>query len=260
VPATTQPRRSTGRILALALGLNLWLTMLVIPALHVRAGITSAAVLGLLGLGSAAVLALGVQRSSRWLLLLGFPATLALAPALEPSLAGTAIYSPATLLPCAAALLGHLAGALHLVSGAGAPPPPARQKRLEGQPVWTHHLARSVRMHVGIAVVAALCPATLLAAVHLRPGAAADLDRSFPDAVPAATVILDLVALGLFAGITFTYLLRPLLCHLDGDRLTLAEDMLERRRLQRASPGIGTLALMGVALVLLAALLLLRYR
>jgi hypothetical protein len=247
------------QLLVAALGANLWLTVLVVPALYFRAAAVSPAALVAACVVAAALLGAGVFRRSRLLLLLLFPASLTLGPLVEPGLAGPAVYSPLTLLPCAAALLLHLGGSLWLCSLDAAPAAPRRIKPLA--PALLTPLPRGgLRPYRVLAVVAAAFPTTLLAAVHYRPGAAAQLERSFGASAPAAAAVLTLFALGLWLGLFLVYFVRPLAAHLDGDRLTRAEEIEVRRRLAVRRPRLTLYLTMLVALALMAALLALRYR
>jgi hypothetical protein len=252
-------RTRAPQLFATALGVNLWLTMLVVPVLYLRAAAASAGVLvAVCGLALALLVA-GIMRRSLLLLLLLFPASLALGPLLEPALAGPSVYTPATLLPCAAALLLHLGGALWLGSTVGSPATPARVKPVAG-PLQAPESVRRFRLYRVLAVLAALFPAALLVAVHYRPGAAADLGRAFGPSAPVAAALITLLALALWLGLFFVYFVRTLAIHLDGDRVTMAEHIEVRRRLVTRRPRLTLYLSMLVALALMAALFALRYR
>jgi hypothetical protein len=256
--AATIPSRAP-QLLASALGVNLWLTILVVPALYLRASAASAGVLAALCALALALLVVGLVRRSRLLLLLLFPLALGLGPLVEPALAGPSVYTPWTLLPCAAALLLHLGGALWLCSTAAAPAAPARQKAV-AVPLRAPVSARRFRLYRALAVLGGLFPAALLVAVLHRPGAAGDLERAFGAAAPVAATLITLFALALWVGLFFVYFVRTLSLHLDGDRLTLAEDIEIRRRLVARRPGLGLYLTMLAGLALMAAFLVLRYR
>jgi hypothetical protein len=252
-------RTRAPELLATALGVNLWLTMVVVPALYLRAAAASAGVLVAVCALAAGLLVAGILRRSRLLLLLSFPASLVLGPLLEPALAGPSVYTPATLLPCAAALLLHMGGALWLCSTVGTPAAPARVKTVAA-PLQALVSARRFRLYRAFAVLAALFPAALVGAVHYRPAAAADLERAFGPAAPVATALVTLLALALWVGLFFVYFVRPLSVHLDGDRETMAENIEVRRRLVARRPRLTLYLTMLVALALMAALYALRYR
>jgi hypothetical protein len=252
-------RSRAPQLLATALGVNLWLTLLVVPALYLRAAAASAAVLvAVCGLALALLVA-GIVRRSLLLLILLFPASLALGPLLEPALGGASVYTPATLLPCAAALLLHLGGALWLASTDGTPAAPARVKRV-AQPLQAPVSTRRFRLYRALAILAALFPAALLVAVHYRPGAAADLQRAFGASAPVAAALITLLGLALWVGLFFVYFVRTLALHLEGDRVTMAENIEVRQRLVARRPRLTLYLTMLVALALMAALFALRYR
>jgi hypothetical protein len=251
-------RRKIPQLLAAALGVNLWATMVLVPALYLRASARSGVALWLLCALGPPLLAAGVARRSRWLLLFVFPAALVAAPAFEPALAGPSVYTPAALLPCVAALLLHFAGALLLLADAGAPPPPLTVRPVE-QTATTARARRHLRVYRGGAIAAAALLLVMLAAVHGRPGAAADLARSFGPDVQAATTVMDLCVVGLWVGLFLVYFVAPLGLHLDGDKVTLAENLAAAQRLRRR-PGPALYVLMALTLGLLASLWALRYR
>ena len=245
-------------LLAAALGLNLWVTMVVVPAVYMRRSVASAGLLWVLGAVGVGLLALGVLRRSRVVLLLVFPAALAAAPALEPAVAGPSVYSPLMLLPCAAALLLHYAGALALLATANAPPTPTRLRPLTPAP-RSPRQARQRRIYAGLAGLAGLTLVAMLAALHYRPGAAADLGAGAPESRAAAATVLTLFALGLWVGVFLVYYVGPLTLHLDDDRLTQAENIVARRRLRRR-PGLDFYFALALAVGLLLTLFVLRYR
>ncbi|MBI5480777.1 MAG: hypothetical protein HY906_18100 [Deltaproteobacteria bacterium] len=255
--ATIRPRAP--QLLATALGINLWLTMLVVPALYLRAAAASAGTLVAVCALALALLAAGILRRSLLLLLLLFPASLLVGPLLEPALAGPSVYTPATLLPCAAALLLHLGGALWLGSTVGTPAAPARVQALTA-PLRAPVSLRRFRLYRALAILAAFFPAAFLVAVHYRPRATADLERAFGASAPVAAALVTLLALALWLGLFFVYFVRPLAIHLDGDRVTMAENLEVRRRLVARRPRLTLYLTMLVALALMAALFALRYR
>jgi hypothetical protein len=256
--AAATPTRAP-QLLVAALGINLWLTMLVVPVLYLGAAAASTGVLVALCALALALLVAGILRRSLLLLVLLFPTSLALGPLLEAALAGPSVYTPATLLPCAAALLLHLGGALWLSSTVGAPAAPARAK-VVATPLQAPVSARRFRLYRVFAILAACFPAALLGAVHYRPSAAADLERAFGSSASVAAAIITLLALALWVGLFFVYFVHPLAIHLDGDRVTLAENIEVRRRLVAWRPRLPLYLTMLVALVLMAALFALRYR
>ncbi|HEY3352607.1 MAG TPA: hypothetical protein VGQ83_05130 [Polyangia bacterium] len=252
------PTRKGPQLLAAALGVNLWATMVLVPALYLRASAQSAVLLWLVCALAPLLLMAGVWWRSRWLLLLAFPGALVAAPAVEPALAGPSVYTAATLLPCAAALLLHFAGSLFLVAAAAAPPPPVRVRAIDPA-APPARARRQLRLYRAFAVGAGALLAAMLAAVHYRPSARADLARSFGVSPEAAITVIDLAILGLWAGMFLVYFVAPLSLHLDGDRVTLAENAAARWRL-RGRPGAPLYVAMFVALTLLATLWALRYR
>jgi hypothetical protein len=245
-------------LLAAALGANLWVTMVVVPAVYMRRSTASAAVLWSLCVLGAGLLVLGILRRSRLVLLLLFPGSLAAAPALEPSLAGPSVYTAFTLLPCAAALLLHYAGAFALLTTAGAPPAPSRVRPLTPPP-RSARMDRQRRIYAALAVLAGLTLVTLLGALHYRPAAALDLAAGAAETRAATTTALDLVVLGLWVGVFLVYYVGSLTVHLDDDRLTQAENIAARWRLRRR-PGYDFYLALAAALGLLATFFLLRYR
>jgi hypothetical protein len=252
-------RTRAPQLLATALGVNLWLTMLVVPALYLRAAAASTVVLAAVCALSLALLGAGIARRSLLALLLLFPTALALGPLLEPALAGPSVYTPATIIPCAAALLLHVGGALWLCSTVGTPSAPARFKTV-ATPLQAPVSTRRFRLYRAFAILAACFPAALLGAIHYRPGAAADLGRAFGPSAPIAAALITLLALALWVGLFFVYFVRTLAIHLDGDRVTMAENIEVRRRLVARNPRLTLYLTMLVALALMAALFALRYR
>jgi hypothetical protein len=242
------------RLLAAALGINLWATMVVVPALHLGAALRSPVVLGVLSALGAGVLVAGVLLRSRITLLTLFPLTLVAALAFDPTLAGPSVYTPATLLPCAVALILHFGGSLLFLGTTHAPKAPLRLRPLPPT-TPTRAQSRGRRVCHSFTALAAIMPLGMLGALHYRPSAARDLATSFGANLELGIALLDLFVLALWAGVFVTYFAGPLRIHLEGDRLTMAENLLVASRL-RQRPSAALIALLLAAAVGLFALFL----
>ena len=205
-----------------ALGANLWLTALVIPALGARA--RALAPLVLLG---PILLIFGLWARSEAALLLLMP--LATVGCIGLQELERVRQAPGPFVLMAVALAAYLLSALRMLAPDGA----REAKGVETRPLRAMevppHWRRRRAIYRGIAALGLLVPAAILYAIDLHPQATALLAENYPK--PEGARALLSAGGALVATIVFAHaLVRPLQGHLELDRAVLAEVSARRRR------------------------------
>jgi hypothetical protein len=240
-----------------ALALQVWASLVAVPALFLGAFRGAGLGLALIPLGALAVgLAL---RSAPWLLL-AFPTALLFPIGAEPRLVGGVLHGPVSFALFASALLAYLGGAAW-ITWSQEVPPAERTRRLAsaGEPVAPRWRRRG-RLYVALAVIAALFPMVLLWGVHFSPAHRAYLEKLYPRRAGWMTILLDVGVLVVWLGLFSSAILDPLRRHRTGDRDLLRR--LERTRREARRGGARPVFYLAViaALVLMGLLIAMRYR
>ena len=210
-------RRALPAIVTGGLGLNLWVVLVGLPAIHVGVGVgiwvACALPLAPLGVGAAATsrpeLVAGASRLAAPLLLLAFPLSSLFPLALERALTGVNVYGPGNLLVATLALLAFGVGTLLVLARTGRASVERRTVPIQGwvlPPDARRRRAGRLSMIVG----AALVGASTVTAAFLRPGAARDVLSAYGDASTGATVGIGALALVLPLGVLLVYFGPPM--------------------------------------------------
>jgi len=199
------------------LGLNLWVVVIGLPALHVGVDAVVWIVAGIplvaLVTGALATVrpevAPGAGRLAAPTLVLVFPALLIVPLAAARALTGVNVYGPGNLVVAALALLAYGVGALLVLGRPAAAPAGHKTTPIQGwalQPDAKRRRAGRLSMLAGGGLVAA----TTLYAAFLRPGAAEDVASAYGDAAAGATIAIGAAALILPIGVLLVYFGPPL--------------------------------------------------
>jgi hypothetical protein len=254
--AWQSPRRwrAFADAVALALGINVWVSILLLPGAFAGAWRSaSAIVLAFLAL---AVLVFGVARRSEVVLLLGFPAALLLPVAVAPEMAQVHVYGPVRFTIVAIGLVGYVMGA-SVFTSFHEPDAPLSVRPLSSaaQPTpirWQ----RRFRVYRALAVLSAVFPIMLVYAINFDTEASEFLHNNYPGRVRPFTTLLNIGALGVWVLLYFYFFLGVLQPHRTGDRDLVTELTRLRREAKRARPRasfyIGVVVALGFMAVLLA--------
>ena len=241
-------RRTIWDLALVAVGLNAWVSVLLIPALHIERGPGTAAA-ALMGL-SLLVFAAGVVTRDRTVLLAVYPATLVVPILANPKLAGVNVYSAGTFVLVAVGFVGYTVGAALLTHVASAPPVPEDRRPL-APPRDDSKWRRRRRMYVMLATVSAVFPGLLIYSLFLHPGVQQELQRFYPNRAQAASVLFGVFAIALWMTLFHLYIRVPLVAHIRGDPQSRADLMRLRRNLRRRGPRVRFYLWVAVALVLM---------
>jgi hypothetical protein len=249
--------RAFADAVALALGLNLWVQLVLLPGL----------VAGALGSGPGqlaamlplVVLGAGVWWRSELVLLLGVPSSLVLPIALAPEMANVHVYGPIRFAIVAVALVCYLFGA-SLFTSFREPPPPLSHRPLASasRPVparWR----RRFRIYAVLTALSAVVPLVLLYTINFDGEVRAFLATRYAGRVAGLTTVMNLGAIAFWVLLYLWFFLGVLRPHRTGDRELLASLERLRREARGGRPRPHFYLGVGLALGLMALLLLMRH-
>jgi hypothetical protein len=243
---------------ALALGLNLWLSIVVLPALFVgvlRHGMTHASTLmvALLPLG---LLLVGVWRRSETFLLLLFPLGLLAPVALAPAMVSAHVYGPLRFTLVGLGLVAYLLGVSFFTSFREAPPPAGIRPLASSRQPQPERWRRRVRVYRGLVALSVVVPGMFLYLVNFDGRNQAFLVEMFPGRVTAMTTVIDLAVIALWLALYMHAFLGVLKPHRSGDRDLVASLGLAREQARRGRPRplfyVGVFAALAGMVLLLA--------
>jgi antibiotic biosynthesis monooxygenase (ABM) superfamily enzyme len=256
-PAPPARERRIWDIAIGVLGLNIWVSFLLVPVLHLEEPGPGAGVVLLL-LAALSCLAVGVWRRHSLLLLVVYPLLLLLTTITNPQLVGVNVYTPWTFVLVAASLLAYLLATPLFLGLSAAPQLPDETRDLEQFP-YTPKWRRRMRVYRGLAALAGVFPAVLVATLFLHPGVKADLTRSYPGRLTETLALFGVLVLMLWLGLFHTYFLTPLRAHIRGDPQVRYELQNLRRQLHRRRVRPSFYAFVAVALILMMVLVLVHW-
>ncbi|HLU68076.1 MAG TPA: hypothetical protein VKZ63_17450 [Kofleriaceae bacterium] len=249
--------RTFADAVALSLGLNLWVQLVLLPGLvagALGAGPGQlAAVLPLLVLGA------GVWQRSELILLLAYPGILLVPVGLAPEMANVHVYGPVRFAIVAVALVGYLFGA-SLFTSFREPPPPRSQRPLASAsrpvpPRWR----RRFRLYAALTALSIVFPLVLLYTINFDGEVRELLAVQYPGRVAGLTTVMNLGAVAFWVLLYAWFFLGVLRPHRTGDRDLVGDLDRLRREARRGRPRLQFYLGVAVALALMIALLLMRH-
>ena len=235
---------------ALALGLNLWATLDLLPGIVVGGDMARLQVaLLLLPLP---LLAYGVWRWNEAILLFAFPSALLLPIASTPALATLQFYSPTRFLLVGISLVAFLFGASTLTSFYEAPAPRhVRPLHSSTQPL-PRRWKRRFRMYAFLAITSLAYPLVLIYRINFDETGALALAENYPGRAATFTTLLNVIAIGIWLLVYSKYILAPIKQHRTGDKPLRRELSAMRQRARRGNPHLMSYVGGVMALVLMA--------
>jgi hypothetical protein len=246
--------RTFADAVALALGLNVWVSIVLLPGIFVGAWTTTPALLA--ATFPIVALGLGLWLRSDAVLLLGFPSALLVPAAFYPRIVEMHVYGPVRLAIVAAGLIAYMLG-VSFLSSFYEPPKPERIRMLSSaqQPVpvrWR----RRFRVYAGLTVLSVVFPLSLVYTVNFSSANKAFLRQLYPGRVEPFIALLNLGVLALWLGLfiwVFLGILRP---HRVGDRDLAVELAMLRSEAKRGRPRpvfyVGVVTALAFMMLLLA--------
>lgn len=255
---TTERRwRTFADVVAFALGTNVWISIVILPAIFVgvlrTTGQISAAALPFI------VLLLGLARRSEAILLGLFPAAILVPVALNSQMASSHVYGPIRFTLVSLGVVAYLFG-VSFFTTFHEPPEPRSIRGLSsaqaGPPERWQRRERVYWMLVGMAIV---IPTVLIAWVNFDGSIESFLGEMYPGRVALMTTALTVGAIVLWLGIfhyAFLGVLRP---HRTGDRDLVAKLTQAHTDAKSGRPRARFYLAVALALVAMGTLIVLRH-
>ncbi len=245
--------RAFADAIAVALGVNVWVSVILLPGLFIGAWHSLGAVaVALLPLP---VLGLGVWRRNDPILLFGYPLALLIPALANPDLVASQVYGPVRFAIVGASLVCYLFGAA-LFTGFHQPAAPAATRALSSSRIppaarWQ----RRFRVYRMLALASIVFPVVLIFKVNFDTDNRAFMRDVFPLRVDEMTTLFNLAVIGTWVLLYVVVFLGVLVPHRTGDR-DLAVDLARiKRDAARGRPGplfyIGVVAALGFMTVLM---------
>lgn len=239
--------------IAIALGLNLWVSVVLLPCLFVGALDSTPRLVA--AMTPLPLLLVGLWRRADALLLVGFPSALLLPVALAPQIATTEVYGPIRLSVVAVSMVAYMFGASFFTSFYEPPAPENIRPLASSRKPVPERWRRRFRVYRGLTILSVVFPLILLWHVNFDDTNREFLRQMFPNRVAPMTTMLNLVVLGAWMVIYSYVFLGALKPHRTGDRdlvVTLAQLKAERkRRKPRPIFYVGVVSALGFMLLLL---------
>ncbi len=256
-PTTDRRWKTFADVVAFTLGVNVWISIVILPAIFVDALHGTGKLLGAaLPLG---MLLMGLARRSEGILLGLFPAALLIPVAMAPQIASSHVYGPIRFGLVAIGVVAYLFSVSFFTTFHE----PAQPRSVRGLSSATSGPAERWRrrervywMLVGMSLV---IPTTLIAWVNFDPAIEDFLGEMYPGRVALMTTALTAGAIVLWLGIFHYAFLGALRPHRTGDRdliLTLAQ---ARADAKTGKPRVRFYLSVAIALGAMATLILIRH-
>lgn len=219
--APTQPRgagrwRTFADVVAFALGTNVWVSVVILPAIFVD-GLRGAPRIAAAALPFT-VLMLGLARRSEAILLGLFPAAVLVPVALHPAMASSHVYGPVRFALVAAGLVAYLFG-VSFFTTFHEPPAPRSVRGLSSAQVGpAERWQRRERVYWMLSGMSLVIPTVLIAWVNYDAAIADFLGEMYPGRVALMTTALTAGAIVLWLIIYHYAFLGALRPHRTGDR------------------------------------------
>ena len=202
--------------MAFALGTNVWISIVILPAIFVGAIRTPSQIAAAaLPFG---VLLLGLARRSEAVLLGVFPAAVLIPVALNPQIASSYVYGPIRFSLVALGVISYLFGVAFFTTFHEPPAPRSVRELSSAHAGPAERWQRRERVYWMLTGMSLVIPTVLIAWVNFDSSIAEFLGEMYPGRVALMTTALTVGAIVLWLGIfhyAFLGVLRP---HRTGDR------------------------------------------
>jgi hypothetical protein len=256
-PTTERRWKTFADVVAFALGTNVWISIVILPAvfvgaLHGGARIAAAAL-------PFAVLILGLARRSEAVLLGLFPAAILIPVALQPQMASSYVYGPIRFTLVAIGVVAYLFGVSFFTTWHEPPAPRSIRGLTSAQIGPAERWQRRERVYWMLTTMSLVFPTVLIAWVNFDSVILDYLGEMYPGRVALMTTALTVGAIVLWLGIyhyAFLGVLRP---HRTGDRDLVTALAQARSDAKAGKPRPRFYVSVALALGAMAILILLRH-
>ncbi len=263
VTTSSVPERAPGRwrtfadVVAFALGTNVWISIVILPAIFIGAlGTRRVMAAAALPLG---VLLLGLVRRSEVILLALFPSALLVPIVLRPELASSHVYGPVRFALVALGVIAYLFGVAFFTTFHEPPAPRSVRGLSSAHAGPSERWLRRERVYWILTITSLVIPAVLIAWVNFDTAIADYLGEMYPGRVALMTTALTVGAIVLWLVIYHYAFLGALRPHRTGDRDLVGALARARADAKLGKPRSRFYLAVALALVAMAALIFLRH-
>lgn len=256
-PTTERRWRAFADVVAVALGTNVWISMVILPALFVGALKTSGMFVAVLA--APAVLAIGLWRRSELLLLGAFPSAILVPIAFHPEMGASHVYGPVRFAVVAGGLVAYLLGISFFTTFHEPQRPVSERLLTSAQQPRPARWRRRERMYWILAGLALAVPVFLVWTVAYDDDIARAIQHYYPGKVAPMMTLLTLGAVALSVLLyawVFLGVMRP---HRTGDRDLVTTLAIARADAVRGRPRVRFYLGVLCALAFMATMVLLRH-
>lgn len=214
-PSLERRWKTFADVVAFALGTNVWISIVILPAIFVNALHGPEIAAAMLPF---AVLLLGLARRSETILLGLFPAAILVPVGLRPEMASSHVYGPIRFALVAIGVIAYLFGVSYFTTFHEPPAPKSVRGLSSAQQGPAERWQRRERVYWMLAGMSVVIPVVLIAWVNFDSAIEAFLGEMYPGRVALMTTALTAGAIVLWLAIyhyAFLGVLRP---HRTGDR------------------------------------------
>ncbi len=257
-PPTTERRwRAFADVVAVTLGANVWLSMVILPAIFIGAMRHDSVLLA--ASAAPAVLGLGLWRRSELLLLGAFPSAILVPIALRPELASSHVYGPVRFAVVAVGLVAYLLGVSYFTTFHEPQRPISERLLTSAQQPRPARWRRRERIYWVLAGLSLLVPVFLVWEVSYDDDIQFAINRFYPGRTAHMTTLLTLAAVAVSVALyawVFLGVMRP---HRTGDRDLVTTLAVARADAVRGRPRVRFYLGVMCALGFMASMVLLRH-
>ncbi|HEY4060141.1 MAG TPA: hypothetical protein VGM39_26185 [Kofleriaceae bacterium] len=256
-PKTERRWKTFADVVAFSLGTNVWISIVILPAIFVH-GLTTPVRVAAASVPFGALI-VGLFRRSELILMALFPSALLLPIALEPAMATSYVYGPIRFALCAVGLVAYLFSVAFFTTFHEPPQPRSVRGLSSAASGPAERWQRRERVYWMLTGMSLVIPTVLIAWVNFDSSITDYLGEMYPGKVALMTTALTVGAIALWLGIfhyAFLGVLRP---HRTGDRdlvVTLAQTKADSKT---GKPRSRFYLAVAIALAAMASLILIRH-
>lgn len=216
-PATGERRwRTFADAVALALGINVWLSLVLVPAAHT--GVLRSSTQVMLVLGPLLPLFLGIWRRSELILLGAFPSALLIPISVSPVIASSHLYGPWRFGLVGIGIVAYLLSGSFFMAFHEPAHPVSTRPLASAAGARPMRWQRRERVYWQLTILAVLCPVLGLYWVNFDPAIGKFLAQMYPGRVAGMLTLLNVAVLSLWLVLYLHVFLGALRPHRTGDR------------------------------------------
>ncbi|MCE9575883.1 MAG: hypothetical protein K8W52_22220 [Deltaproteobacteria bacterium] len=257
-PAATDRRwRGFADVVALALGINVWISIVVLPAAFV--GVLAGRTHTLVALLPLVALIGGLLRRSEVVLLGLFPAATLVPLAVSPQMASTHVYGPVRFAIVALGFVAYLLGVSYFTTFHEPPAPISTRPLTSAASGRPRRWLRRERVYWGLFGLSIAFPAVLLWFANFDGAIQWYLEQMYPGRVALMTTMIDVGVIALWLVLYLWVFLGVMRPHRTGDRELVVALAQTRASAATGRPRVRFYLGVAVALGLMAALVVSRH-